>query len=376
MRRIFLIPILFIISYISYAQLISNLSINEIYQKDGETWIELYNAADQPVLLEHIFLSDDDANYKKWKVMGAESIAPGEFIIVKFDSVSTTGVYVKGAMISGERLYLHHVDKGSLNFLDAVYIGKMTRISLCKFPDGRDKEFRTNRATPGTPNEIRDLIRFRVTPVIGAGISSAKFRQTISEYETRPGVYKTLGLMSDFYVLERYKMIVGINFSRFLYGMKSDDVVSYNDKVEVRKKMTGRENSRWIDITIPLVYNSVRVHRNVFVDFGFLVSIRSQENLSYDQTLTYYDKVTGERLGTPKHIDYNSDSEFDNDVLIRAPLKIGVSYAPTDHWEFSVHYLNRNDPDNPGIGDAKRNLKYALYTGVSYNINIFKIRTL
>ncbi|MEY3367268.1 MAG: hypothetical protein RI973_423 [Bacteroidota bacterium] len=109
----------------------SQLLINEVMPANGlhpdefgetDDWLELYNGGDDIVNLEGLYLSDDAADLKKWKIAGSKWISPGGFALLWMDGDAGQGPLHAPFKLSsqGEVITLSQEISGQLHVLDAM----------------------------------------------------------------------------------------------------------------------------------------------------------------------------------------------------------------------------------------------------------------
>lgn len=120
-------------------------------------WIEIYNASDEPVRLERLFLSDDPAALRKWECPGGNEIPPRGFAVFSEPDLGAdafTGDVLFLTDTRGDRI----VDALSLRALPAGLGQDSAEVaSIGRYPDGSGSSYILARAT----RESRTGSRFR-----------------------------------------------------------------------------------------------------------------------------------------------------------------------------------------------------------------------
>ncbi len=121
---------------------------------DSNDWIELYNLGSTLPLVD-LYLSDDAADLKKWRIPAGTVNAQGFFTfdeVTGFHSPITNGF---GLNKAGEELYLSYLPGNSQDrVLDAIhYKGQENGITFGRFPDGGNF-FYSLKPTRGTTNVL------------------------------------------------------------------------------------------------------------------------------------------------------------------------------------------------------------------------------
>lgn len=146
---------------VSPALLISEISAHTDYsdparpEYNSNDWIELKNSGAQPLQLENLYLSDDPANLKKWRIP-VQTLNPGTYAV--FDEVTgfhnpiTNGF---GLDKAGEQLLLSHLPGTSADrVVDAVkFRGQSAQQSLSRINDSTEF-FTPSITTRGTANQF------------------------------------------------------------------------------------------------------------------------------------------------------------------------------------------------------------------------------
>ncbi len=129
-------------------------------QGDFDDWIELYNAGDTPVDLTGMYLTDDPAVPRKWRIpaglpglRGGTAISPQGYLIVWADGdVQDAGLHANFKLgADGEEVHLFAAD--GVTLLDSLEFGKqMTDVSYGRYPDGGQTLRFFGVPTPGRAN--------------------------------------------------------------------------------------------------------------------------------------------------------------------------------------------------------------------------------
>ena len=130
------------------------LSKNTYSMTDSEgercDWVELYNAADQPVSLAGWYLSDNPKNLTKWALPAGTSLGAGEYLIVFLSG--KTGIagelHASFSLGTGETLYLYHSQTGRLDWITVPELPDNVSIGL----DENNEQVYYRYPTPGAPN--------------------------------------------------------------------------------------------------------------------------------------------------------------------------------------------------------------------------------
>ena len=369
MRKILFIFML-IFTTASFAQIEYNIAINEICisSENKKSWIELYNHGDSEVSFKEAYLSDNISSPKKWKFKQSKTLQPYSFYVFYLDSADFHEFDI--TEFKGESLYLHIKSGSSIDFVDDFKFKNRTEAKYCRVPDGLGKVFNTNESTPFKINQVREFLNLQLAPNISSGVTWAKFNQTNTNFKVRPGFTISRGMDFNIFLWERYRMVFGVNYSNFRYSYTSAGNVVEKGNVRYRDNTTGYERTRWVDIKLPLAYNSFRVHDNFFVDIGFLMSVKNKENSGFDVERSFLNEDN-----TVKGIINSSDTKTEleeDEFAFKAPFIFRVSYQKQNLEIFSTYYL-RKDQDNETTGD-KRNSKPALSVGVVYNFSFLRLR--
>ncbi len=129
-------------------------------QGDFDDWIELYNAGDTPVDLTGMYLTDDPAVPRKWRIpaglsglRGGMSIAPKGYLIVWADGeVLDAGLHANFKLgADGEQVLLYAAD--GVTLIDSLAFGRqMADVSYGRYPDGGQTLRFFGVPTPGHTN--------------------------------------------------------------------------------------------------------------------------------------------------------------------------------------------------------------------------------
>jgi hypothetical protein len=129
-------------------------------QGDFDDWIELYNAGDTPVDLTGMYLTDDPAAPRKWRIpaglpgqRGGTAVGPKGYLIVWADGdVQAVGLHANFRLgADGEEVLLFAADGATL--VDGLEFGKQTTdVSYGRYPDGGQTLRFFAVPTPGKPN--------------------------------------------------------------------------------------------------------------------------------------------------------------------------------------------------------------------------------
>ena len=146
---------------------VSDVVINELMasntrsiadaQGGHDDWIELYNTSEHPITLAGMYLSDDQANPRKWRFPKQTTIAPKGYLIVWADSDDENETAELHANFnlskSGETLILVDTDGRHNQVLDSVKFGVQKKdTAIGRVPNG-SANFRVTEMTPGSPNK-------------------------------------------------------------------------------------------------------------------------------------------------------------------------------------------------------------------------------
>ncbi len=146
----------------SYAKIV----INEVLAQNLKTtadpceadWIELYNEGDTAVNVTGMYLTDDLANPRKWRipapdVRGTIIAAKGYLLIWADGTDKRPGLHANfGLSADGEDIGLFDADGATL--VDSVTFGQQTAdVSYGRFPDGAEQWRYMGMTTPGASNK-------------------------------------------------------------------------------------------------------------------------------------------------------------------------------------------------------------------------------
>ncbi len=138
--------------------------INEIMTRNRRTiadesgefddWIELYNATDEPIRLDGLFLSDDLTDPTKWS-LPAVTIAAEGFVLIWADRDENAGKLHANFSLSAnpESVGLFESSNSGVKIIDSLEFPLMdSDVSYGRIPDGGLALEILNSATPGLPN--------------------------------------------------------------------------------------------------------------------------------------------------------------------------------------------------------------------------------
>ena len=128
-------------------------------QGDFDDWIELFNAGDTAVDVAGMYLTDDPADPRKWRIpiptglRGATSIRPKSHLIVWADGdVPDAGLHAS-FRLGAESDEVHLFDTDGQMEIDSLVFGKQTTdVSYGRYPDGSQTLRFFGVPTPGQPN--------------------------------------------------------------------------------------------------------------------------------------------------------------------------------------------------------------------------------
>ena len=142
----------------------SQLYINEIMARNRGTiadesgqyddWIELYNATDDPIELDGLFLSDDLSDPTKW-VLPAVAISPRGFVLIWADRDENAGELHANFSLSAnsESVGLFESSNAGTKLIDSLDFPLLDAdVSYGRIPDGGTTLEILNSPTPGSPN--------------------------------------------------------------------------------------------------------------------------------------------------------------------------------------------------------------------------------
>ena len=119
-----------------------------------EDWIELYNATDEPIRIDGLFLSDDLTDPTKWR-LPAVTIAAEGFILIWADRDENAGELHANFSLSAypESVGLFESSNTGVKLIDLIEFPLMdTDVSYGRIPDGGLALGVLNSPTPGLPN--------------------------------------------------------------------------------------------------------------------------------------------------------------------------------------------------------------------------------
>lgn len=121
---------------------------------DYDDWLELYNAGDEAVNLEGMYLTDDLADPTQWQIPDT-TIPAGGFLLFWADDEEGEGPLHTNFKLGagGEELGLFDTDANANLAIDTLTFGEQTTdISYGRYPDGEDFWMFFSYATPGSSN--------------------------------------------------------------------------------------------------------------------------------------------------------------------------------------------------------------------------------
>jgi hypothetical protein len=137
--------------------LAANSGFNKDPQGQADDWVEIYNAGGQTIDMAGMYLTDDLAVPKKWKVPTnapqLTKIAAKGYLLIWLDGdTADAGLHASFSLASaGEQIALFDTDGTTL--IDAVsFASQRGNISYGRYPDGADAWFFLSTPTPGAAN--------------------------------------------------------------------------------------------------------------------------------------------------------------------------------------------------------------------------------
>jgi spore coat protein CotH len=122
---------------------------------ENEDFVELYNSAEQAIILSGMYLTDNSSNPVKWQFTQPNlALEPGEFLVVWCDEdTDQEGVHV-GFKLSKEGEFIGLVAADGITWLDSISFGvQAENISFARIPDG-GSAWAFSEPTPGQANII------------------------------------------------------------------------------------------------------------------------------------------------------------------------------------------------------------------------------
>jgi hypothetical protein len=149
---------------------VSGIAINEVSvspsdvldeQGDAEDWIELYNASAQAVNLAGLYMTDDGAQKKKFKIAAGSGdemlLGPGAYKIFYADDETNEGADHLNFKLSndGEMVGLYQEVDGTMYKIDAMsYSAQHATGSFSRLPNATGPFAFTSALTPGAANVL------------------------------------------------------------------------------------------------------------------------------------------------------------------------------------------------------------------------------
>ena len=128
-------------------------------QGESDDWVEIYNAGSQAIDLAGMYLTDDLAVPRKWKVptnaVQLTKVAAKGYLLIWLDGDTTdAGLHASFALDSaGDQIALFDTDGTTL--IDAISFGSQRgNISYGRYPNGANGWFFLSTPTPGTANAV------------------------------------------------------------------------------------------------------------------------------------------------------------------------------------------------------------------------------
>ena len=135
----------------------ANGGFNRDAQGESDDWVEIYNAGSQAIDMAGMYLTDDLAVPRKWKVPTSAAqltkVAARGYLIVWLDGDTTdAGLHASFALDSaGDQVALFGTDGTTL--IDAIsFEGQRGNISYGRYPNGASAWFFLSTPTPGAAN--------------------------------------------------------------------------------------------------------------------------------------------------------------------------------------------------------------------------------
>ncbi len=139
--------------------LVDNKNINTDSTGEYDDWIELYNAGNDTINLEGLYLTDDFTKPTKWKIPVIDSIpfiiSPDEYKIIWCDNEPQEGQEHVGFSLNktGENLGLLQIVGNDTVFIDSLsFSEQLSNVSYGRFPDASDKWELLLKPSPGNKN--------------------------------------------------------------------------------------------------------------------------------------------------------------------------------------------------------------------------------
>jgi hypothetical protein len=144
--------------------LLEKIFMNELMAANGkvqdefgevEDWVEIYNGGNDVINLAGLYLTDEAANLKKWKIAAPKFIPPGEFALLWLDNeVEEGGLHASFSLNNeGEFLALVQELNGQTYVLDALEFPEIPfNISYGRQEDGQGEWTFFGEISPGASN--------------------------------------------------------------------------------------------------------------------------------------------------------------------------------------------------------------------------------
>ncbi|MCK5822195.1 MAG: lamin tail domain-containing protein, partial [Bacteroidales bacterium] len=123
-------------------------------------WAELFNASDNYVQLNGLFLSKYDNDLLYYEITGSDEellLGPGEYILFWLDDLTEKGAFHTNFELAGSGgfLALSRSTGGTVTILDSIHYSSMSAdVSYGRFPDASGDWVTFDHSTPGSSNNV------------------------------------------------------------------------------------------------------------------------------------------------------------------------------------------------------------------------------